>query len=240
MPCLCTTLTLALRLTSLTRIVIAFGPGSRSIVFCTLSNPVAVSCTRLEPGSSLSSESGVLPTNWRSMNTDAPGTSVSSCSDASVGAAEAGAGAGSAGAVFGAALRGASATGLAGVGTGSFFLGTMRGAAGSAGLSAAGSGAVSRSISTTPNASTAMTAAIRIPRFMFEMVHQGRVGAGKAGYSFDPRISRITPIRAQAAGRRPATGAGNAAYKSSPRQPLLYAALRTLVGPSGRRLRGVW
>ena len=87
MPCLCTTLVLALRLTSLTRIVIAFGPGSRSIVFCTLSNPVAVICTRLLPGSSLSSESGVLPTNWRSMNTDAPGTSVSSVSDASFGAA---------------------------------------------------------------------------------------------------------------------------------------------------------
>ena len=130
MPCLCTTAVLALRLTSLTRIVIAFGPGLSSMVFCTLSKPVAVSCTRLVPGSSLSSESGVLPTNWRSMNTDAPGTSDSSVSDASVGAAGAGAAGSGAAVLRRRPCAASSATGSAGVGTGSSFLGTMRGAAG--------------------------------------------------------------------------------------------------------------
>src|SRR6187431_818262 len=126
MPCLCTTLVLALRLTSLTRMVIVLGPGLRSIVFWTLSKPVAVIWTRLLPGSTSASESGVLPTKTRSMNTDAPGTSVSSVSDASFGAA---AGGGTAGSVvfFAGAFRGVSATGLAGVGTGSFFFGMMRG-----------------------------------------------------------------------------------------------------------------
>ncbi len=53
MPCLCTTGVRALRLTSLTRIVTAFGPGLSSMVFWTLSKPVAVSCTRLLPGCEL-------------------------------------------------------------------------------------------------------------------------------------------------------------------------------------------
>ena len=125
MPCLCTTVVLALRLTSLTRMVIAFGPGSRSIVFWTLSKPVAVSCTRLVPGSSLSSESGVLPTNWRSMNTDAPGTSDSSVSDASVGAAARGRRGRGGSAFFGAAFFGARPRLAA---SDRLFLGTMRGA----------------------------------------------------------------------------------------------------------------
>jgi hypothetical protein len=74
---------------------------------------------------------------------------------------------------LGAALRGASATGFAGVGTGSFFLGTIRGAVDSDGLSASGSDGISRSISTTPKATTAATtAAISIPRFIAEMVYQ--------------------------------------------------------------------
>ena len=49
-----------------------------------------------------------------------------------------------------------------------------------------------------------MTAAIRIPRFIAEMVHHGRVGAGKAGYSFDPQI--FTDYTETSAGGRSKTG----------------------------------
>jgi hypothetical protein len=52
---------------------------------------------------------------------------------------------------------------------------------------------------------------------MDEMVHHRCDGAAKAGYTIHPQISRITPIRAQAAGRRPAMqDADTAGYKSSP------------------------
>src|SRR5436190_22706399 len=115
------------------------GPGLSSIVLLTLSNPVAVTWMRLLPGSSLSSESGVMPTNCRSMNTDAPGTSVSSFSDASVGAAGA-VGAGGGSGFFGAApLRVAivATDGAIGVG-GSTFLGITLGALGASGAVAAG------------------------------------------------------------------------------------------------------
>src|SRR5215203_6013131 len=155
--CLWTTATLALRETSLTRMVMVFAPGPSSIVFCTLSNPAAVNCTRLLPGCSFSSDSGVLPTNWRSMNTDAPGTSDSSVSEANVGAAAVAAAASAAALAGGAVLRGASAGGVLGAGTGSSFLGMMRGGAGAvATTSAAGAGF--RAMNTTPTPAMTATA----------------------------------------------------------------------------------
>ncbi len=187
------------------------------MVFWTLSKPVAVSCTRLLPGWSLSSESGVLPTNWRSMNTDAPGTSDSSVSDASVGAAgAAGAGAGVVSAFWAAAFFGVSvATGEGGA----TFLGTMREGGGGGGrrLGHRLRRAVARQQESTNGQYHHDACRKKHSIHVGEMVHQGHRKHRSSTGKRRPRIRHglVTDSAARASARRADAGRGKPGSKSS-------------------------
>src|SRR6185503_12279820 len=117
------------------------------------------------PGSSLSSDSGVLPTNWRLMKTDAPGTSESNLSEANVGAAD---GLGATGAT-GAAFFGVSffvvvVVDVIGEG-GSTFFGTMRDSGAGVTTSAGLGRGRCRKYAVPPITTTAATVTIT-PRFI--------------------------------------------------------------------------